>query len=234
MAIKQERVQVQGPDGAFGAYVAAPEGGSGPGVVVIQEIFGVNEHIRSVCDRYAEAGYAAMAPDLYWRVQPGYETGYSPEEIAQGREIRGRLDDDDVVRDVGATFEALGKRPECQGRKLGIVGYCWGGLITYLAAARLSPAAASSYYGGGIANKLEEMKNITCPTQFHFGELDQAISLDDVEHIRAAAEGMSHVEVFVYPQAEHGFNCDMRGSYNPEAARLAQERTFDLFGKHLK
>lgn len=232
---KTETVQITHSGGSFDAHFAAPEGGGPvPGVVVIQEIFGVNEHMREVCARFAEAGYAAMAPDLFWHVEPHIELGYTPDDIAKGREIRGKLDDQATVADVRATLAALRARPETQGRKVGITGYCWGGFVTYLAACRLDPDAASSYYGGGIAGALDEADGIACPIQFHFGEKDPAIPMDDVAQIKAKVEGKPNAEVFTYPDADHGFNCDHRGSYNEAAAKQAWERTMALFGQHLQ
>ncbi len=234
MAIKTESVQISSSGGTFGGYLAAPEGATVPGVIVIQEIFGVNSHVRSMVERFAEAGYAALAPDLFWRVEPNIELGYTPDDIAKGREIRGELDNDATVEDVRAAFAALAQRPETQGHGLGITGYCWGGLVTYLAACRLDPAAASAYYGGGIVGFLGEAERIQCPIQFHFGEVDPGIPLAEVEQIKARMEGRSDAEVFVYPGADHGFNCDQRGSYQEAAAKQAWERTMALFGAHLK
>ncbi|MCH9046927.1 MAG: dienelactone hydrolase family protein [SAR324 cluster bacterium] len=235
MATSSEHVKITSAGGTFDGYFAAPGGdGAAPGVVVIQEIFGVNSHIRSVVERLAGEGYAALAPDLFWRVRPGIELGYTPDDIAQGREIRGKLNDDEVVEDVRATFEVLGKRPECQGRKLGITGFCWGGFVTYLAACRLSPAATASYYGGGIAGFLDEADKIDAPILFHFGEKDARIPLSDVEQVKEKVAGKHDAQVFVYPEAEHGFHCDQRGSYQEAAARQAWARSMELFGKHLK
>lgn len=239
MANKSEQVSITSAGGTFNGYFAAPEGGGPedggpvPGVVVIQEIFGVNSHIRSIVDRLADAGYAALAPEIFWRQGPGIELGYTPDDIAKGREIRGALDTDAVVEDVRATFAVLGSRPETQGRKLGITGFCFGGFITYLAACRLDPAATSAFYGGGIVNFISEAGGIDAPVQFHFGEVDPGIPLSEVEQIKQAIAGKSDSEVFLYPGADHGFNCDQRGSYNEAAAQQAWKRTLELFGKHL-
>lgn len=234
MAIKTELVDITSAGGTFKGYFAAPEGGAPvPGVVIIQEIFGVNSHMRSVVERYAENGYAAIAPDLFWRIEPGLELTYTPDDVAKGREMRGKLDNDNVVEDVRAAFETLGARPECQGKKLGINGFCFGGMVAYLAACRLKPAATSAYYGGGIGNLLGEVGGISAPIQFHFGEVDPAIPMGEVEQIKSAVASMD-AEVFVYPGADHGFNCSDRGSYNEPAAKQAWERTMALFSKHLQ
>ena len=235
MAIKTDTLKITGSGGPFNGFFAAPDGGGPvPGVVVIQEIFGVNSHMREMCKRFAEAGYAALSPDLFWRVEPGIELGYTPDDIAKGREIRGKLDNDAVVDDVRATFEALGARPEAKGSKLGITGYCYGGFVTYLAACRLKPDAVSAYYGGGIVNFLAEADKIRAPIQFHFGEKDPGIPMAEVEQIKAKVAGKPDAAVFTYPDADHGFNCNDRGSYNEAAATLAWQRTMEHFGKHLK
>jgi carboxymethylenebutenolidase len=180
-----------------------------------------------------EAGYAALAPDIFWRVQPGIELGYTADDIAKGRELKAKMNMDEVIEDVRAAFDVLGAQPECQGQKLGIIGFCYGGLISYTAATRLDPACASSYYGGGIVEYLNEADRLSCPIQFHFGEQDAAIPLDQVEQVRKAVSRKTNAEVFVYEGAGHGFHCDQRGSYNEASAKIAWERTLSLFGKYL-
>jgi carboxymethylenebutenolidase len=231
--MKSEYLTITRSGGSFQGYFTAPDSANAPGVIVVQEIFGVNSHIRSVCERLTEAGYAALAPDIFWRVQPGIELGYTPDDIAEGRELKAKMDMDDVIEDVRAAFAVLGARPECLGRKLGIVGFCYGGLITYTAATRLNPACASSYYGGGIVEYLAEADRLDCPIQFHFGEQDAAIPLDQVAQVRQAVSAKADAEVFVYEGANHGFHCDQRGSYNEASAKIAWQRTLGLFGKHL-
>ena len=235
MAIKTENVTIKGAGGTFNGFFAAPQGGGPvPGVVVIQEIFGVNSHMRDMVQRFANAGYAAISPDLFHTVQPGIELGYTPDDIAKGREIRGKLDNDKVIEDVRATFDALAARAETKGKKLGITGYCYGGFVTYLSACRLKPAAVSAYYGGGIVNFLAEADKISAPIQLHFGEKDPGIPMPEVEQIKAKLKGRSNAEVFTYPDADHGFNCNDRKSYQVKAAKQAWERTMQLFSKHLK
>ena len=233
MAIHTEMLKINGPNGTLDGYLAAPEAGGAPGVVVIQEIFGVNEHIRSVTDRLAQAGYAALAPDLFWQTQPGFTSGYSPEEIEHARGLRGKIDDGKAVEDVGAALQVLETHPKCRGGKMGATGFCWGGLITYLVAARLKPACASSYYGGGIVNYIGEAQEITNPVMFHFGDQDASIPMDQVEQIKTTLQGRSDVEIFVYPGAGHGFHCEMRGSYDEASAHQAWDRTMEFFKKHL-
>ncbi len=235
MAIKTESVKIKGAGGTFSGFFAAPQGGGPvPGVVVIQEIFGVNSHMRDMCQRFANAGYAALSPDLFHSVGPDIQLGYTPDDIAKGREIRGKLDNDKVLEDVRATFDALRARPETKGKKVGVTGYCWGGFVTYMAACRFKPAATSAYYGGGIVNVLKEADKISAPIQFHFGEKDPGIPMAEVDQIKANMKSRANAEVFVYPNADHGFNCNDRKSYQEAAAKLAWQRTMQLFGKHLK
>ncbi|MFN6955649.1 MAG: dienelactone hydrolase family protein [Acetobacteraceae bacterium] len=204
------------------AYRAGPQDAP-RALVVVQEIFGVNRHIRSVCDRFAAEGYAAIAPALFDRVGAGIELGYEAADVAQGRELRGRIDPGLTVLDVLAAAAALPR-----GVKRGIVGYCWGGTVAWHGATRTSAfAAASGWYGGGIAAAKEEQPR--CPVQLHFGETDASIPMADVEAIRAAQPG---VEVHVYGGG-HGFGCDERGSYVEADYRLAQRRTLEFFARHL-
>lgn len=210
---------------AFDVYRAAPEGKPRGAVVVVQEIFGVNPHIRNVADGYAEAGYLALAPAIYDRVEPGLECGYTPDDIAKGRDWRAACDLEKVMLDLSATVDEAGKSG-----KVGMVGYCWGGTLTFVSACRLAPrlSAASGYYGGQIMPHIAEQPGAA--TMLHFGELDKSIPLDDVEAIRAAHP---EVEVFVYKGAGHGFNCDHRVDHHPTHAATALKRTLDLFARHL-
>ncbi len=233
MAVKSEWVTVVSAEQTFPAYLSLPSGPAKGGVLVIQEIFGVNSHIRSVTERTAEAGYVAIAPDLFHREKPHIELGYTPDDIAKGREHRGKLKDEDVIRDADATAKLMAARAEMKGKKWGVVGFCYGGLVTYLIAARLKPAAAASYYGGGIVNYLGEADKIKCPITFHFGELDKGIPMDHVDKVKAAVAGKPDAVVYTYPGADHGFHCDERGSYNADSAKQAWGRTIELFGKHV-
>jgi carboxymethylenebutenolidase len=205
------------------AYEAQPEGRARGAVVVVQEIFGVNGHIRRVADGYAGNGYRVIAPALFDRVRTGIELGYTDADIAEGRSIRERVTFDNALADVAAAEQTL----RASGN-VGIVGYCWGGTVTWLAAARLAGfAAASSYYGGGIGKFAGEKPR--CPVRCHFGAKDHAISHDEVEAVRKANPG---VEIFIYA-AGHGFNCDERGSFDAASAALARERTLELFHAHV-
>jgi carboxymethylenebutenolidase len=204
------------------AYRAGPQDAA-RALVVVQEIFGVNRHMRHVCETFAAEGYAVIAPALFDRVGPGIELGYEAADVAQGRELRGRINDGLTVLDILAAAAALPR-----GAKRGIVGYCWGGTVAWHGATRTSAFAASSgWYGGGIAAAKEEQAR--CPVQLHFGEADASIPMADVEAIRAAQPG---VAVHVYGGG-HGFGCDERGSYVEADYRLAQQRTLDFFATHL-
>ncbi len=233
MAVHTETVTITSPNGTFDGYLALPEGGPAPGVIVIQEIFGVNAHIQDVTRRVAEAGYAALAPDLFWSEQPGFTSGYSPEEIEVARGYKDKISLERAVQDVAAAMQTLSARPETGDGALGVTGFCWGGLMTYLAACRLQPACASSYYGGGIAGFLAEADDIACPMMFHFGEKDTGIPMEQVESIKQALGGKSGVEVHTYPEADHGFNCDLRSSYHAPSAQLAWRRTLEFLRENL-
>ena len=207
------------------AYRAEPKGKPRGGIVVIQEIFGVNDHIRKVTDGYAAEGYVAIAPALFDRLKPGFEVGYTDADIAVGREMKGKADTDAALRDIAAARDAIKGTG-----KTGIVGYCWGGFLVWVSATRLDGfTAASSYYGGGIGTVAEEKPR--CPVIMHFGEKDQAIPLTEVDKVRAAQKDRP-VEIYIYP-AGHGFNCDQRGSYHADSAKLARDRTLTFFKKNV-
>jgi carboxymethylenebutenolidase len=207
---------------AFSAYTAGSTDAKA-GLVVVQEIFGVNHHVRDMADRFAAAGYAVCAPALFDRVEKGIELGYTPDDIAKGRDYRMKLDDKQVMLDVEAAAASLG------GKALGIVGYCFGGTVAWWGATRTTKFAASScWYGGGIPGTKDEHPN--CPVQMHFGEKDASIPMTDVDAVRMA---QPKAEVYVYMGAGHGFGCDERGSFSKPDYDLAQQRTLDWFAKHL-
>jgi len=221
-----ETIRLTSDDGhALGAYRARPANAPKGGVVVIQEIFGVNGHIRAVCDRFAEGGYVAIAPALFDRVEPGVELNYTPDDTARGREVRGQIDMADVMRDVATAADNV-----AEAGKVGIAGYCWGGLVVYVAACRLGDklTCGSGYYGGNIKSYLNEAPVI--PLMLHFGTLDAMIPMADVALIRDA---YPRIAIHVYEGADHGFNCDPRAQYHAEAAALAGERTLAFFAMHL-
>jgi carboxymethylenebutenolidase len=210
------------------AYVAQPKGPAKGGVVVIQEIFGVNSHIRSVADGYAEAGYLAVAPAIFHRVRPNVELGYTPEDMQKGSALKAAtesLPSPGVMQDIQAAIKHAS-----QAGKVGIVGYCYGGLLTWRAACTLDGlGAAVPYYGGGMTTPDEIARRPKVPVMAHFGNQDKHIS---VESVQAFEKAHPEVEVHMYA-ADHGFNCDQRGSYNAGAAATARERTLYFFGKHV-
>lgn len=203
------------------AYRAGPDGAS-KSLVVVQEIFGMNNHMRRICDAFAAEGYAVVAPALFDRVGPGIELGYTAEDTQKGRDLRGQVPEAGVMHDVEAAAAALG------GVK-GIVGYCWGGTVAWWGSTRSTTfKAAVGWYGGGIAGTRTEAMH--CPVQLHFGEKDAGIPLSDVALIQGA---QPKVEVFVYDGAGHGFGCDERGSWDAGAAKIAQQRTLAFLATHL-
>jgi carboxymethylenebutenolidase len=219
-----ENINLTAKDGAtIEAYRSAPADEPKGGMVVLQEIFGVNHHIRAVADRYAAAGYLTIAPALFDRVEPGVELGYGDADRPRAMDIRGRTKLEETLADIEAAV-ALASA----GGDVGIVGYCWGGTLAWAAAARLSGvSAAVGYYGGGIAGMLDEHPSV--PILLHFGERDKHIPMSDVEKIRAA---YPDIPVFTYA-ADHGFNCDERASYDEKNAKEAQSRTFAFFAEYL-
>jgi carboxymethylenebutenolidase len=205
------------------AYRADPAGDRRGAVVVTQEIFGINSHIKSVCDGFAKDGYAVIAPALFDRYERNVDIAYTAEDIARGRALKAKATTDAALQDIAAAREALGGAG-----KIGIVGYCWGGFITWMSACRLSGfACAVAYYGGGILEAIAETPK--CPVMAHFGERDSVLPVDGVKRFAAAHP---EVEVFIYA-ADHGFNCDQRGSYDAVAAALARERTLQHFRRWL-
>lgn len=222
-------IDIQSEDGGtFKAYLSTPPLGRGPGLVVVQEIFGVNSHIRAVADDYARQGYVVLAPDIFWRAEPGVELGYDEESVQRGVALRARIPMEQTVSDLEATVAVLRQRSDVDG-KIGAVGYCYGGRLVYALAATGAIDAGVSYYGAGTAALLDRAPNITVPLQFHFGGLDHSIPHIEVEQIRDAFTRRSDVEIFVYDDADHGFNCDQRGSYHRPSAELARSRALEFF-----
>jgi carboxymethylenebutenolidase len=209
----------------LGGYRADPAGVTKAAIVVIQEIFGVNSHIRSVCDRFAAQGYTAIAPAIFDRSEPDFQSGYTPEEVAIARKFVANPDWTAMLRDTQAAInvaKAVGP--------VGIIGFCLGGSVAYAAATKLSGlSAAVGYYGGAIVRFADDKPNV--PTQLHFGEKDGGIPLTDVETIRGKRP---EVEIFIYPGAQHGFGCDERASYDKPSSDLAWQRSLAFFAAHLK
>lgn len=219
-------IELSSSDGhRLAAYRADPDGRPRGALLVIQEIFGVNHHIRAVSDGFAADGYLVVAPALFDRVQKNVELGYTAETVAKGRELRAAVALDDALRDVAAAVAAAA---EAGAGKVGIVGYCWGGFVVWMAAARVAGlAAAVSYYGGGVIENAAERAG--CPVMLHFGERDSISPPEGIARFKQAQPG---AVVHVYP-ADHGFNVDERGSYEAASAKLARERTLEFLRQHI-
>ena len=220
-----QTITLKASDGfELSAYRADPATPAKAAVVVIQEIFGVNDHIRTVCDRFTVQGYTAIAPAIFDRVEPGFQSGYSPEEVAVARKFVANPDFDAFLRDTQAAIDAVKSIGP-----VGVIGFCLGGSIAFAAATRLHGLkAAIGYYGGAITRFADETPKV--PTMLHYGEKDHGIPLSDVEAVRAKRPD---VEIFVYPGAQHGFNCDQRASYDKASADVARQRSLAFFAKHL-
>ena len=219
-----QAIELKAADGfTLSAYRADPAGKPRGALVVAQEIFGVNSHIRSVCDGFAADGYVAIAPALFDRYERGVDIGYTPDDIAKGRELKGRAQIDAALRDVAAA------RDVAKGAgKVGVIGYCWGGFVAWMTASRLPGfVCAVPYYGGGILDAAGERPQ--CPVLAHFGERDSMIP---VEGVRKLAAAHPEAQVFIYA-ADHGFNCDQRASFDAPSAKLARERTLQFLQRHI-
>jgi carboxymethylenebutenolidase len=207
----------------FQAWLAAAPGRPRGALVILQEIFGVNAHIRAVTDSFAAAGYTAIAPCLFDRVRRGIELGYTAKDMQEGSGYRAQLTPETTIKDVAAAVAVVRN----SGRT-GTIGYCWGGSMSYLAACQLPIACAVVYYGRVSAYLQQKPR---CPVMFHYGSEDKSIPPSDVEATRAAALPSSLL--YVYEGAGHGFNCDQRESFNPQAAALARERTLEFLARYV-
>lgn len=220
-----QTISLTAADGhALDAYKASSSGAPKGGLVVIQEIFGINGQIRRTVDHFAGEGYEAIAPALFDRVEKNVELGYNEDDFAKGRETRGKITDAWIAADVGAAV-----REVSSAGKVGVIGFCFGGYAAYVAACTVDGvSAAMPFYGGGIAAKVGEMKP-KCPTQFHFGDKDAAIPLDDLQKIRDA---LQDCPLYVYDDSGHGFTCDDRDAFNPGATERAYARALDWMSRH--
>lgn len=232
MSVSTRWIDIPAGNDSFGGYLALPKGGKGPGIVIVQEIFGVNGHIREVVEQYALDGYVAIAPDIFWRTQPRVELDYVGADRDKGIELLQKTDVKLAVQDIGASAAALRALPECTG-KVAAIGYCFGGRLAYHAAANGLVDAAVSYYGGGIQNALDVADHVTVPIQFHYAELDHGIPLDAVGQVKERFAGRDNAEFHLYPNADHGFNCTARASYNQHASALAHGRTLTFLAERL-
>lgn len=224
--MRTETIELSATDGhRLAAFVAHPDGAPRGALVVVQEIFGVNSHIRAIAEGYAADGYLAIAPALFDRVQRGTELGYEGPDRSLGMQLKGAVDNDAALQDIAAALAHV-----APAGRAGIVGYCWGGLLAWLAACRLDGlSAAICYYGGGMTQPQHAQLAPRVPVLAHFGERDAHIP---VEGVRAFAAAQPGVAVYTYP-ADHGFNCDQRGSHEPASARQARERSLAFLRQHL-
>lgn len=218
-----ETVKLKASDGhELGAYVSRPNGAPIAGLLVIQEAFGVNAHIRSVADRYAREGFLAMAPAMFDRIERDVDLGYTGDDLQKGISLAKQIKPDDAVKDMAAGLEYLREQGTA---KSGVIGYCFGGTMAWLSATRLDPAAAVGYYGGNITQYAQESPR--CPVMLHFGKFDKHIPKEGIDQLQTAHP---QVQIFWY-DADHGFNCDARAAYNPAAAKLAGERSLEFLKK---
>ncbi len=213
--------------GKFKGYLSLPPKGKGPGLVLIQEIFGVNRHIQAVADQYASDGYTVLAPDVFWRMQPMLDLGYGQDDFQKGIDYMQKMDFGAAVKDLAATVTKLRTLPECGG-KVASLGFCMGGMLSYLCAANAGVDAAVCYYGGGIHTKLDEAPKVKCPILFHFGGNDSYIPPAAVDAVKKTFSGREGARIDVYANMEHGFNCWERPAYNQQAAALARGRSLSF------
>ena len=218
-------ISINTADGDFGGYLSTPEIGSGPGLLLAQEIFGVNASTRAVADYFAEEGYVCLVPDLFWRIEPGIQMGYSHAEFERAFELFGQFDIERGVSDLGAALGALRERPECDG-SVGVMGFCLGGKLAYLTAARHDPEVAVCFYGVGIDQALDEAATIECPVVFHFAGADKFVPAEAVAQIRDSIGSDPGIEIYEYPEVDHAFyNKDRAEVYHKPSAMMAHSRT---------
>jgi carboxymethylenebutenolidase len=220
-----KNIELTASDGhKFSAYVAEPSGNPKGALIVVMEIFGVNSHIKRVTDEYAGDGYLAIAPAFFDRAERGLDVGYAGADLEKARGLMQKMNFNDPLKDVEAA-----KAHVASAGKTGIIGYCWGGALSFKAACNVNGlAAAVCYYGGGIPGMVSEKPK--CPVQFHWGETDASIPLEKAKDVAEKHKDQQH---FFYPGAGHGFNCEQRGSYNKEASELARKRTLEFLRKHI-
>jgi carboxymethylenebutenolidase len=216
----------------FDAYLSLPPAGHGPGLVIIQEIWGVNEHIKAVADQYALDGYVVLAPDVFWRQEANVDLKYNDTDTPKAFQLMTNLDEANAVADLVSTANALRARPEVSG-KLGSIGFCMGGRLSYQLAASGAVDAAVCYYGGGIQNHLDKAPDVKCPILFHYAALDGYIPASAVADVKQAFAGRVNAQFHVYEGVDHGFNCWGRPMYQQRAAALARGRTLVWLSEQL-
>jgi carboxymethylenebutenolidase len=229
-----DRITIQGRDGAFGAYIARPKALPAPAVVVLQELFGVNADIRKTCDELAEQGFVAVAPDLFWRQEPGVDLSVTSEaDWRHGLRLYQAYDRDAGARDVKDAAEVVAKLPECAG-KVAVLGYCLGGLMTFLTAVRYGVDAGVAYHGGDTEKYLGEIDGLHAPLLMHLAEEDEFISKSAQTEIKTALAGRPNATVYSYPGQRHAFSRHNGKHYNATAAALAHERTYEFLHQRLR
>lgn len=226
-------IDIATPDGAsFKGYLSLPPTGTGPGIVLIQEIFGVNEHIRTVADQYALDGYVVLAPDLFWRQEPRVDLGYDEAGFEKGFDLMTQMDFPAAVADLTVAANALRSRSEVTG-KVASIGYCMGGQLSYLMAASGAVNVSVCYYGAGIEGQLDKAAQVHCPILLHFAEQDAYIPSAAIKAISKAFAKKGDAWVLTYPGVNHGFNCWGRPMYNQSAAALARGRSLEFLSIYL-
>lgn len=226
-------ITVEGADGNFGAYLATPASGHGPGVIVIQEIFGVNDVVRKICDSHAARGRFALAPDLFWRLEPGVQlTDKTQEHWGRAFGLMQRFDADNGIVDVQASMSYLRKVQGCTG-KVGDVGYCLGGQLAFLCSTRTDTDASVAYYGVNIQNRLGEAGKIKTPVMLHIAGKDQYVPPEAQSQISDTLKGNPLVNIHVYPEMDHAFSREGGQHYDKACADLANTRTDNFFRQHL-
>jgi carboxymethylenebutenolidase len=229
-----EYVSITARDGSgtFNAYLARPAHGSGPGMVVIQEIIGINEYVRRTADRFAEEGYVVLAPDLFWRIEPGIDLGYTPEDYQRAFELFGTFDVDKGIDDIAATIDALRARDDQVGG-VGCVGFCLGGKLAYLTAARTDVDCAVAYYGVGMDAHVDEAAKVSVPIVFHMAELDGYAPLEQREALIAAFDGNPNATFYIYQGQDHAFAREEGEHYDKPSTLMASGRTMELFHRSI-
>jgi carboxymethylenebutenolidase len=230
-----ETLSITAPDGGtFSAHVVRPDSGAGPGVLVLQEIFGINVYVREVCERLAKLGYVAVAPDLFWRIQPHIDIStFDPDSVQSAMALGGKFDAALGVGDIGAALEVA--RGLSSNGKVGELGFCFGGTFAYLSAVHHRPDAVVSYYGSGVAANLDKIDQVTCPLLFQFGAQDPYIPDSDVAAIQAAIAGRQNLALHVYPEGGHAFDNSFSPFFSrPPAAQAAWARAVPFLATHLQ
>lgn len=231
--MNSSNISITSHDGQqFDAYLSLPPAGRGPGLVIIQEIWGVNEHIKAVADQYAMDGYVVLAPDVFWRQEANVDLKYNETDTPKAFQLMTNLDEAHAVADLVSTANALRARPEVNG-KVGSIGFCMGGRLSYQLAASGAVDAAVCYYGGGIQNHLDKAPAVQCPILFHYAALDGYIPATAVADVKKAFAGRANAQFHVYEGVDHGFNCWGRPMYQQRAAALARGRTLAWLSEQL-